>query len=315
MKGELAAIYCRLSVEDAHKEDTQSESIRNQRALLLDYAEGQGWEVVRVYADEDYSGLREDRPAFRQMLADAQAGQFSILLCKTQSRFTRNAQTAEKYLHELFPLWGLRFVTVVDHVDTAYRANKKARQINSLVNEWYCEELSENIRAVLRRKMQAGQFLGNYPPYGYRRDDADRHHLLPDAETAPVVARIFSRYLAGGSCRKIAAGLTAEGVPTPSQLKKSRGEDLGRRCAAAWSSSTVRKILKNPLYLGHMVQGREEKISFKEKKTRTLPQERWIIVEHTHEPLVEGAVFEEVARRMALRRRSGQAEAQRRKTT
>ena len=158
MKKEIAAIYCRLSVEDAEKRAAERESIRNQRALLLGYAKKQGWAVYDIYADEDYSGLREDRPAFQRLLADAEERKFSIILCKTQSRFTRNAGTAEKYLHALFPLWGIRFVTVVDGVDTASHANKKARQINSLVNEWYSEELSENIRAVFRRKMEAGQF-------------------------------------------------------------------------------------------------------------------------------------------------------------
>ena len=124
MKKEIAAIYCRLSVEDAEKRAAESESIRNQRALLLGYAKKQGWAVYDIYADEDYSGLREDRPAFQRLLADAEERKFSIILCKTQSRFTRNAGTAEKYLHALFPLWGVRFVTVVDGVDTASHANK-----------------------------------------------------------------------------------------------------------------------------------------------------------------------------------------------
>ena len=110
MKQETAAIYCRLSTEDLQKEAAESESIRNQRALLLAYAARQGWAVFRVYADEDYSGLREDRPAFQQLLRDAQAGTFSILLCKTQSRFTRNAVTAERYLHELFPQCPLNYL-------------------------------------------------------------------------------------------------------------------------------------------------------------------------------------------------------------
>lgn len=106
MKKEIAAIYCRLSVEDAEKRAAESESIRNQRALLLGYAKKQGWAVYDIYADEDYSGLREDRPAFQRLLTDAEERKFSIILCKTQSRFTRNAGTAEKYLHALFPLWG-----------------------------------------------------------------------------------------------------------------------------------------------------------------------------------------------------------------
>lgn len=299
MKKEIAAIYCRLSVEDKAKEAAESESIQNQKALLSTYAKRQGWAVYGIYADEDYSGLREDRPALQRLLTDAKQKKFTVILCKTQSRFTRNAATAEKYLHELFPLWGIRFVTVIDGVDTASRANKKARQINSLVNEWYSEELSENIRAVLRRKMEAGQFLGNYAPYGYRKDSACRHHLVVDAQTAPVVEKIYDLYLSGLSCKMIGERLTAEGIPTPSEIKRARGEDLGRRHAAAWSKGTIRKILQNPVYLGHMVQGKEEKISFKEKKTRELPQNQWIVVEHTHEAIIKEEIFGDVKKRMA----------------
>ncbi len=304
MKGEQAALYCRLSVEDADRGTTESESIQNQKALLLDYAARRGWEIYDIYADEDYSGLREDRPAFQRMLQDAREGRFSIILCKTQSRFTRNAVTAERYLHEQFPCWGIRFVTVVDHVDTAFRANKKARQINSLVNEWYSEELSENIRAVLRRKREQGQFLGNYAPYGYRKDPLDRHHLVKDEETAMVVEMIYDLYLSGLSCKMIAERLTEKAIPTPSQVKKSHGEDLGRKDCNRWAAGTVRKILRNPVYLGHMVQGREEKISFKERKNRELPKNRWIVVENTHEAVIKQDVFDTVGRLMEKRRRS-----------
>lgn len=300
---ETAAIYCRLSVEDREKEETESESIRNQRSLLLEYAAAQGWEVYDVYADEDYSGLREDRPAFQRMLADAEEGRFSIILCKTQSRFTRNAVTAERYLHEKFPLWGIRFVTAVDHVDTAFSSNKKARQINSLVNEWYSEELSENIRAVFRRKMEEGKFLGNYAPYGYRKDPNCRHHLVRDPETAPVVVEIYRLYLTGLSCRRIADHLTGQGVATPSQVKKGRGEDMGRKTSVRWSAGTVRKILRNPVYIGHMAQGKEVKVSFKEKKVREIPKNRWIVVRNTHEAIIKEEIFAEVGRQMEIRRK------------
>jgi len=304
MKEELAAIYCRLSQEDLEKEGEVSESIQNQREMLLSYAKKQGWQVYDIYIDEDYSGLREDRPAFQRMLRDAEEGAFSVILCKMQSRFTRNAVTAERYLHEIFPRWGIRFVTVVDHVDTAFRGNKKARQINSLVNEWYSEELSENIRAVFRRKMEEGQFLGNYAPYGYRKDPNDRHHLIVDEETAPVVEEIYDLYLSGLSCKMIAVKLTEQAVTTPSESKKRRGEDLGRRECMRWSAGTVRKILKNPVYLGHMVQGKEEKISFKEKYRRELPENRWFVVENTHKAIVKQEKFDEVGRMLAEKRRS-----------
>lgn len=266
MKKEIAAIYCRLSVEDAEKRAAESESIRNQRALLLGYAKKQGWAVYDIYADEDYSGLREDRPAFQRLLADAEERKFSIILCKTQSRFTRNAGTAEKYLHALFPLWGVRFVTVVDGVDTASHANKKARQINSLVNEWYSEELSENIRAVFRRKMEAGQFLGNYAPYGYRKDPCCRHHLIPDAETAPVVAEIYDLYLSGLSCKMIGERLTAQGIPTPSEMKRARGEDLAGVLLRHGRRGQSEKSCKTPFIWGIWCREKRKKSALRRKR-------------------------------------------------
>ncbi|AMJ39746.1 recombinase family protein [Anaerotignum propionicum] len=300
-----AALYCRLSVEDGTGEE--SESIRNQRILLIAYAQKNGWEIYDVYEDEDYSGLREDRPAFCRLIQDAKNKKFEIILCKTQSRFTRSAATAEIYLHERFPLWGIRFVTVVDGVDTSKKENKKARQINSLVNEWYCEELSENIRSVLRRKMELGQFLGNYAPYGYEKDASDRHHLVVLEAEANVVRYIAKLYLSGLSCKKIADQLTLENIPTPSQGKQKRGQDLGREACNQWGAGTVRKILKNPVYLGHMVQGREQKISYKSKKTMELPKESWIIVKNTHEPIISEKVFVKVQKKLLKNRRGKQS--------
>ncbi|WP_352399923.1 recombinase family protein [Anaerotignum sp.] len=295
------ALYCRLSVEDGTGEE--SESIRNQRLMLIAYAQQNGWEIYDVYEDEDYSGLREDRPSFCRMIEDAKKKKFEIILCKTQSRFTRSAAMAEIYLHEKFPLWGIRFVTVVDGVDTAKKENKKARQINSLVNEWYCEELSENIRSVLRKKMELGQFLGNYAPYGYEKDIKNRHHLVILEEEAKVVRYMYDLYLSGFSCKKIAEQLSLERIPTPSQQKQSRGQDLGRKLCSQWGASTVRKILTNPVYAGHMVQGKEQKISFKSQKTVEVPRQHWVVVKHTHEAILSEKIFETVQKTMEQNRR------------
>lgn len=296
-----AALYCRLSVEDGTGEE--SESIRNQRSILIAYAQKNEWEIYDIYEDEDYSGLREDRPSFRRMIEDAKEKRFEIILCKTQSRFTRSASAAEIYLHEKFPLWGIRFVTVVDGVDTAKKENKKARQINSLVNEWYCEELSENIRSVLRKKMELGQFLGNYAPYGYEKDFSDRHHLVVLGEEARVVKYIAKLYLSGLSCKKIAEKLTLEKIPTPSQQKQKRGQDLGRTPCSRWGAGTVRKILRNPVYIGHMVQGKEQKISYKSKKTAEIPEQQWVVVQNTHTPILSPKTYEKVQKKMKKNRR------------
>ena len=141
-----AAIYCRLSEEDRNRGDADSLSIQNQKSMLVSYAAAHDWEVYAIYSDDDYAGADRRRPAFNRLLKDAEARRFDIVLCKTQSRFTREMELVEKYIHGLFPLWGIRFVSIVDNADTASPGNKKARQISGLVNEWYLEDMSENIR-------------------------------------------------------------------------------------------------------------------------------------------------------------------------
>ena len=133
------AIYCRLSKEDialgsALNSTQESESIQNQKNLLVNHAVQQEWDIYNIYCDDDYSGADQDRPEWNDMLRAAQAGKFQVVLCKTQSRFTRDMEMVEKYLHGLFPLWGIRFVALIDNVDTNVKGNKKARQINGLIN-------------------------------------------------------------------------------------------------------------------------------------------------------------------------------------
>ena len=164
----VAALYLRLSKEDMDKINggDDSESIKNQRLLLTDEGIKRGFVIGDVYSDDDYSGTDSTRPEFNRLIEDAKLKKFQVILCKTQSRFTRDMEVAEKYIHRVFPLLGIRFIGVVDHVDTDVKGNKKARQINALVNEWYVEDLSENIKAVYRSKMQQGQYLGSFALYG-----------------------------------------------------------------------------------------------------------------------------------------------------
>ena len=163
----IAAIYARLSEEDRVKINgyESSRSITNQLMLLRQYAEQMGWDVYECYTDDDWAGADRNRPAFNRLLRDAEQGKFNIVLCKTQSRFTRELEMVEKYIHGLFPLWGIRFVGAVDHADTSVKGNKKSRQINGLVNEWYLEDMSENIKAVLNTRRQEGCYIGSTPLY------------------------------------------------------------------------------------------------------------------------------------------------------
>ena len=250
----LAAIYCRLSKEDSGlKEGANSESIVNQKKLLTDYAVKQDFKVFDYYIDEDRSGLDRERPEFLRLIEDARLGRFGVILCKTQSRFTRDMEMVEKYIHGLFPLWGIRFISVVETYDTAVKGNKKARQISGLVNEWYCEDLSENIRAVLHKKMRDGEFIGSFACYGYVKS-ADRHGLEVEEETAEVVRRIYQMYLDGDSCRIIAAKLTKDKIFTPTAWKQRKGLNYSNPSAMSgalakeestkytWSPNTIKRM-------------------------------------------------------------------------
>ena len=307
-----AALYLRLSEEDRDRGESPSQSIQNQELMLREYAARQGWHVAAVYNDEDFSGADRSRPAFNRLLADGAAGQFEVVLCKSLSRFTRLYAQQEELLHERFPQWGLRFVSLVDGVDTRERANKKSRQIHALVNEWYLEDLSENIRRTFLAKMQAGQYLGAIAPYGYQKAAADRHRLAVDEEAAAVVRRIYREFLAGRGLSAIARALTAAGVPTPYAYKQARGEALRLpHVKGGWAATTVRKILTNPVYRGALAQGRETTRSYKDKTRVRRPPEAWVVVEDTHPALVSPAEFAAVQAELEARqkRRAGKKKA------
>ena len=203
------ALYVRLSEEDRNKrfETDDSNSIQNQKAMLLQYAMEQGWEVYDIYNDDDYTGSDRKRPAFNRLLKDAEEHKFDIILCKTQSRFTRELELVEKYIHGLFPLWGIRFVGLVDNADTANKGNKKSRQINGLVNEWYLEDMSENIRSVLTNRRLNGFHIGAFAPYGYMKDPDMKGHLIIDEEAATVVREVFNMFVSGYGKTAIARSL------------------------------------------------------------------------------------------------------------
>ena len=302
-----AAIYCRLSKEDEDKIG-ESESIQNQKSMLLQYAMEKGFELYQIYSDEDYSGIDRNRPAFNSMLQAASEHQFDVVLAKTQSRFTRDMELVEKYLHGKFMEWGIRFIAVVDHVDTNDTANKKSRQINGLINEWYLEDLSTNVRSVLDHKRKEGLFIGSFARYGYCKDPNAKGKLIIDPEAAEVVRRIFSMALNGIGTHKIARILNDEKIPSPTAYKQLHGIHyriaLKNTNAALWSSPTVYQILHDQLYIGNMVQGRHKKISYKTEKTMWLPKSQWIVVENMHEAIIERETFETVQMMMQGRTRS-----------
>lgn len=296
-----AAIYVRLSQEDRNKSNKadESESIQNQKLMLTKYCKEQGWEIYDIYCDEDYSGSDRNRPAFNRLISDAKEKKFKTIVCKTQSRFTREMEYVEKYINFLFPLWGIRFLSIVDGGDSEEAYNKKSRQINGLINEWYLEDMSQNIKATLAAKRKAGLWVGAFAPYGYKKSSDDPHKLVIDEEAAKVVRYIYHLYNSGLGKAAICKVLNREGIPNPATYKKQHGQPFQnshRECSHYWRDFTIDNIIGNEIYIGNLVQGKSENISYKSTKKRQIPREKWCIVKDTHEPIIDGETWEKSQR-------------------
>lgn len=293
------AIYCRLSEEDRNKQcaTDDSNSIQNQKAMLLQYASERGWEVYQIYSDDDYTGSDRRRPEFLRLLQDAEQRKFDIILCKTQSRFTRELELVEKYIHGLFPLWGIRFISIVDNADTANKGNKKSRQINGLVNEWYLEDMSENIRSVLTNRRMNGYHIGAFALYGYKKDPNQKGYLIIDEEAAAVVREVFQLYASGMGKTAIARLLNDRGVPNPTEYKRLQGlryQAPKRKFSTLWRYFSISNMLINEIYIGNMVQGKYGSVSYKTKENKPRPKSEWYVVENTHEAIIDRELWDRV---------------------
>lgn len=247
------------------------------------------------------AGADRGRPEFNKLMKDAESRKFDIILCKTQSRFTREMEFVEKYLHGLFVEWNIRFVSIVDNADTEVKGNKKSRQINGLVNEWYIEDLSDNIKSVLTNKRRNGLYIGGVPLYGYLKDPDQKGHLIIDEEAAQVVREVFTLYSQGYGKTAIARILNNKGIPNPTQYKVLQGiayKTPKNKIGTLWKYFAISDMLVNPMYIGHMVQGRYGSISYKTQKNKPIPKDRWIIVENTHEPIIEKDLWDNVQRKV-----------------
>jgi len=286
-------VYCRLSDEDRDKKtkNDNSDSIQNQKSMLLKYALQNNWDVIDIYSDDDYSGAGVYRPDFERMIKDCENGRINLVLCKTQSRFSRDMEVIEKYLHNKFALWGVRFISIVDNADTEVKGNKKARQINGLINEWYLEDLSDNIKKSLSNKRDDGLYMGSFAPYGYIKCPDNKHKLIVDEVAAEVVRKIFEYYKNGLGYYKISQILNNEKIDTPSIYKRKNGSkfvccslDYSK---AEWNVDTIYRMLRNQTYIGDLVQGKSTSISYKIHKYKAVEKENWSIKKNAHAPIID----------------------------
>ena len=300
---EKVGVYCRLSDEDRDKlnKNDDSNSIVNQRSMCLKFANQNGWNVVDIYSDDDFSGAGTYRPDFERLISDCKSGKINLVLCKSQSRFSRDMEVIERYLHNKFIEWGVRFVSIVDNADTNIESNKKSRQINGLINEWYLDDLSQNIKKSLKNKREDGLFMGSFAPYGYERNE-DGHKLIVDPVAAEVVKKIFELYANGYGYYKICEYLNNNNIPTRAIYKKQKGSKfVCSNCDlknAKWTSDTIAQILKNEVYIGNLVQGKITSMGYKVHKFKKVNEEDWCRIENTHEAIIDDETWNKVQKRL-----------------
>lgn len=305
-------IYCRLSIEDRDKfKNDDSQSIQNQKSMLRDYCRERDWEIYDIYCDDGYSGIDRSRPDFNRLLRDCETGKINIVLCKDQSRFSRDTIIIEQYINDKFLEWGIRFIGVADNADSDSEMYGTIRLFTSAYNEMYVKDISSKIRRTLTYKREQGQFIGSFAPYGYQIDPNDKHHLVIDEETAPVVKTIFDMYASGEGYRKIVQELNAQGILSPSAYKEKIGSKYtncnadSSNAKGLWTQSTIAAILRNEMYTGTLVQGKSHHISYKNKKRKKVDKSDWVRIPDTHERLIDSDTWERVQERLNSHTRVG----------
>ena len=287
----LGFAYLRLSNEEA--QEGESSSITNQRMIVQNYCKQNGITLVREFVDDGYSGGNFDRPAFQEMMRQLSQGKANTVITKDLSRLGRDMRESSYYAEQFFPEHGIHYIAISDNFDTEHE-NIMAPFLFAM-NEVYLRDGSRKVKDVLRNKRENGQYCA-CPPYGYRKDTEDKHRLAPDERTAPVVQRIFQQASNGDSSRKIALDLNADGVIPPLKYRvlyrDQFSEEGAARASDLWNYTTVKRILKNPVYLGHTLLGKSKKASVKSKKKVPVPKEDWAITENTHPPLISESLYQ-----------------------
>lgn len=291
-------IYIRLSREDDDK-TTISESIANQRNLLLQYIKENNLDVYDIYIDDGYSGTNFDRPGFSRLIKDIELGRVNMVITKDMSRLGRDYIGIGNLIEKYFPEHNVRYIAVTDNIDTFLdSSNNDIAPFKAIMNDMYAKDISKKIRSSLRAKQKCGKWVGGRTPFGYVTDENDKNHLVINEEQASIVRRIFDMCLEGLSFFKIAKVLTNEGVKTPAQYYNFLWKGNYNLKFGEWNSKTIRDILTNRIYIGDMVQNKRSKVNYKIKKVIKNKESDYIIVLNTHKAIIDKEKFYEVQRRI-----------------
>ncbi len=285
-------LYIRLSKEDEN--EGLSESVNNQKSLLSQFATEHRLSVYDTYIDDGWSGTNFDRPNFKRLIDDIEAKKVNMVITKDLSRLGRDYILTGHYMERYFPEKRVRYISLLDGIDTGVDSTANdITPFRAIMNDMYAKDISKKIKSVKHDKQRKGLFIGGKAIYGYKMDPDEKNKIVIDEEVAPMVRRIFGMALEGMSCHKIAAKLNAEKIPTPATYA---GLNQGRvgPYAGMWSSERISDMFQNETYIGNMVQGKSVKINYKSQKTIRQARENWVIVEGTHEALIDRDTFQKV---------------------
>lgn len=286
-----AFAYLRLSREES--KSSESTSIATQRVIVTNYCNQHDITLVKVFSDDGWSGGNFDRPGFQAMMRELEIGAVNMVITKDLSRLGRDMRESSYYAEQFFPEHGIRYIAIADNFDTD--SDNVMAPFQFAMNEVYLRDGSRKVRDALKSKREQGEYCC-CPPYGYEKAQNKKGVLVPDEMTAPIVKRIFEAAANGDSCRTIAIALTNDGVIPPLKYRVLYRDDFSDAGAAKasdeWNGETVRRLLKNPVYLGHTVLGKTKKASIKSTKKTNVPKENWAITKNTHEPIVSEKLFD-----------------------
>lgn len=300
----ITALYCRLSQDDGNVGD--SDSIINQKKILAEYAERNGYTPYQFYIDDGFSGTNFERPQFKQMIEDAKKGTVKRIICKDLSRFGRDYIKVGLYTEFIFPDKDIHFIAVNDDVDSNVQKDNDLAPFKNLFNEWYARDTSKKIKAVKKAKGLAGEHMSCVAPYGYRKNPDNPKEWLIDEESAEVVREIFRLCVDGYGPRRIANILTERKILIPSAYALEKGYAVRNNIPknpCQWSSTVVVDVLERMDYLGHTVNFKTHRKSYKQKKKIENDKSEWKIFENTHEPIIDKSTFDIVQKIRANRKR------------
>ncbi len=292
------AAYVRLSVED-NRRDGNKDSIKMQQYMLEQYIALQpDMQLEGVFCDNGETGTNFERSGFEAMMDGVRQRKIDCIVVKDLSRFGRNYVEAGYYLEKIFPYLGVRFVAVNDHYDTLRDANgnELVLFLKNLVNDLYAKDISQKISSAIAVKQKNGEYIGSFAPYGYRKSPEDKHKLVIDEETAPVVRDIFQWRAEGQGIAQVARRLNERNIPSPTMYKYMKGMLKKRpsNAGAIWQAQGVKALTRNPVYAGHMAQRKARQSLSEGMPKMMIPNEEWIVVEHTHAPIVSQEIFDKV---------------------